>query len=91
MSRNWEATQNRHLQLFVCEKENHDNVICEVLTHSGDDAKLLAAAPDLYEAVEELTAAMKRYEMDVCEVAPIAHRKMMHKAEKALAKARGET
>ncbi|MDR6431027.1 hypothetical protein [Brucella pseudogrignonensis] len=57
---------------------------------SDANAHLIAAAPELYEAVEELTAAMKKYGMDVDGDAPAAHREMMHKAESALAKARGE-
>lgn len=74
------------------------NVIClppdERLVASFErwraNANLISSAPDLFEAVIELTDAMLRYEMDVDADAPAAHREMMRKAYAALAKARGE-
>lgn len=55
------------------------------------NASLIAAAPDLYEALADVVAAMRKYEMDVDADAPAAHREMMRRAYAALAKARGET
>ena len=52
------------------------------------NARLIAAAPELLDALEEVAAAMRRYEMDVDADAPAEHREMMRKADAAIAKAR---
>lgn len=53
------------------------------------NARLIAAAPDLYEAAQELVAAMHRYEGWAEADAPIEHLEMMARAYAAIAKADG--
>jgi hypothetical protein len=77
----WQATQDRHLGLFVCSKHNHDNQICEISTHNGADARLISACPDLYEALEDALEKMWSFGFREDELQPI---------RSALAKARGE-
>lgn len=52
-------------------------------------ANLFCAAPDLFEACVALTAAMRRYEVEVDADAPQAHRDMMDAADAAISKALG--
>lgn len=61
------------------------------LVATKEDADLICAAPDLYEAVIELIDAMVRYEADVDADAavPSQHYRMMEKARAAIAKAEG--
>lgn len=49
------------------------------------DARLIAAAPAMFEALKELLAAMHQYGMDVDEDPPYEHRAMMQRADEALA------
>ncbi len=79
----WEATQDRHLGLFVCSKDNHDNQICEISTHNGADAHLIAAAPELYAALEAMRAEFRAADL------PYGSKAYLQSGE-ALAKARGE-
>lgn len=51
------------------------------------DLDLIAAAPDLAEALRMVVAAMVDYEMEAETEAPESHREMMRKARAALAKA----
>lgn len=57
-----------------------DRAICD---GDGDNAQLIAAAPDLLEALEELMACKQG---EFCEQYPAAYKK----AQAAIAKARGE-
>lgn len=65
----------------------HENGRCEAINFPGQteaNARLIAAAPELYEALEELLSATK-------EVGYVHYAPMRRKAEAVLAKARGET
>jgi hypothetical protein len=63
---------------------------------SEEDASLAAAAPDLYEALERSIDMLQDYARDYKEISgsnevhPI-HKEIIDQAEKALAKARGES
>ena len=48
-------------------------------------ARMIEAAPQLYEELKELVAAMHQYGMDVDEDPPYKHREMMQRAEETLA------
>ncbi len=67
---------------------------CEIFKpvhpESAANANLIAAAPELLEALQKLVTAMRQYEMDVGESAPYKHRMMMEKADAALSKALGQ-
>lgn len=56
------------------------------------NAHLIAAAPELYEALVQMLEAMVLYEMDVAGEGdvPQRHRDLMRRTRAALAKARGE-
>ncbi len=58
----WDATQTPDLFMFVCEKQDHSNVICEVHTHRGPDCRRIARVPQLESmalAAEELASAIE--------------------------------
>lgn len=61
------------------------------ITHEqyAANALLVAAAPELADALSEMIAAMVDYEMEAETEAPASHREMMRKARAALAKANG--
>lgn len=54
------------------------------------NGRLLASAPDLLAACEELFKTMRQYDMDVEGDPPPMHREMMDRARAAIQKARGE-
>ncbi len=63
---------------------------CQDRIEDGDTKYLLAtpereAAPELLEACQELVQAMVDYQMDVEDLPPFRHRKMMRKAKAAIA------
>lgn len=68
----------------------HRTTIADGIANEAN-ANLIAASPDLYDALGEVIAAMRKYEMDVDAEAPAAHREMMRKAYAALAKAEGRS
>jgi hypothetical protein len=54
------------------------------------NARLIASAPELLEALKELYAVVKEYEDLVCGEAPSTHRNAVNKARQAIAKAEGK-
>lgn len=71
--------------------DDNYNVIASLSTEiKGEDVNLIEAAPELLESLRELVSAMERYEIDVDESAPVEHKKMMKKANLAIAKALGQ-
>ena len=53
----WEAVQDRGLTIFVVPKDDHPRCICEVHTGDPKDAHLIAAAPDMLEALANMLGA----------------------------------
>lgn len=66
-------------QILICD--------CGIDQWSEMNARKIAAAPELVEALAEMIAAMVDYEMEAETEAPASHREMMRKARAALAKA----
>lgn len=60
---------------------------CGIDPWSEMNARKIAAAPELAEALRMVVAAMVDYEMEAETEAPASHREMMRKARAALAKA----
>ena len=67
--------------------------ICQMADFSEEklaaNAHLIAAAPELYEALEEFVTETRAYQSPECEECPIVG-PILRIADKALAKARGE-
>lgn len=84
---------------FICQAKDpdaKDETTLSVHRAAGTDpweanARLIAAAPELLEALTEMVIAMRRYEGDVDGGAdvPPKHREMMSRANTAIAKAKG--
>ena len=53
------------------------------------NARLIASAPELLEALQKCYTALTRYEQDVDDIAPLEHTQMMMQARAAIAKATG--
>ena len=86
----WKEYYNRDLTRFdICQAETLD-----IVGHANDrhDARLIAAAPEMYEALQAMKSAM----LDVLDVSDLpddiltAADDALEKAEKAMQKARGE-
>lgn len=75
------SSKERGTQVRASMGNGHFNTICYAL-HGDADGRLIAAAPEMYEALETLLATHKPGRGQCCEAAD--------KAIDALAKARGE-
>lgn len=76
--------------------KNRTRIIAKAIWDKGTylqetkaNARLLAAAPDLFEALKCVVAAMKKYEIDTDESPTYQHRDIMARATAAIAKAEG--
>src|SRR4051812_24133368 len=87
---NWTAGPWRHNQVFRGSEVVRDEILSADGVVADDirdprDARLIAAAPELYAALVKVVPAMRKYERDVDADPPAAHREMMREAEEALA------
>ena len=63
---------------------NTGKEICILTNYSNDHAALIAAAPDLFEALESLIEATYKFNKGIC----FDHENILNGAESAIAKAR---
>lgn len=66
----------------VCEKDNRESVICSLKLNNSDNAHLIAAAPEMYEALENCIGYIEMCSPHPCEASDMA--------KEVLKKARGE-
>lgn len=91
MTRKWTAEDFDSDVWWLGDKVLRDESGEDVVWCYSEDADLLTAAPEMLEALKEMRAAMKDYEMDVDEPAPYKHRDMMQRTDAVIAKAEGGT
>lgn len=82
----WVAAATSDLMLWVARGEPDGEIIAQLDSVNPYDAHLIAAAPDLYEALEDLFKELTLGDFDL----PSSLKPEIAQAAKALAKARGE-